>query len=182
MSAILLPWVLRPCTGTESAATRVTAPPAVTSMTSSASTTSSAATSGALFPPLGIAMFPIPPRFCSGNSEMGVRLPRPSSLTVSTLASRRMRSMPATSSSPLRDIPFTPLAVRPTMLIWSSAKWMARPPRDSSMISAVPSERATSMMASPSFTPAAMIPPARGLENSESSVRFMIPFRERKTR
>ncbi len=124
----------------------------------------------------------MPPRFWRGNSEILVRLPRPSSVTVRTVASRRMRSMPATSSSPLRDIPFTPWAVRPTTLIWLSSKRMARPPRARSMTSAVPSERATSMMASPSFTPAAMIPPARGLENSESSVRFTTPFRDRKTR
>ena len=72
-------------------------------------------------------------------------------------------------------MPFTPRAVRPCTGTSVSAKRMARPSRDRSMTSAVPSERATARIRSPSCTPAAMRPVERGLENSSRAVRFTRP-------
>ena len=178
---MIRPCVLRPCSGTESAATRVTCPPAVTIMTSSASSTSSAHTTGETSAPAATARVPRPPLFCRGKSDTGVRLPDPSSLTVSTVLSRRIISMPTTSSS-LRVMPFTPCAVRPTTVISSSGKRIALPDRESNMTSAVASDSATSRITSPSLTPAALTPPALVLANSETAVRFTTPSRERKTR
>jgi len=103
--------------GTSATDTRNTFPPAETTMTSSPPTTSRAEIRASPSPPAGRARVPNPPRFCRGNSSTGVRLPIPFSVTVSTWASLRTRSIPMTRSFPLSPIPFIPWAVRPRIEI-----------------------------------------------------------------
>ena len=153
-------------------------------MTSSPSSTSNADTTAAPRAdpsPGGTASVPNPPRFWSGNSPTSVRFPLPSSMMVNTHASLRMSSIPTTASSPFRSMPFTPCAVRPRTDRSDSGKRIALPALVISMTSPSPSERRTSIMRSPSFSPAAITPPARGFANSESLVRFMRPFFVRNT-
>ena len=85
--------------------------------------------------------------------------------------------MPTTSSPSRSVMPRTPYAVRPIGRTSVSAKRIAMPSRVPMKISPVPSVSCTAITASPSSTPIAMMPPARGLLNAVSAVFLMTPFR-----
>ncbi len=107
---------------------------------------------------------------------------QPFSFIVRTEASLRTRITPMTWSSARRSIPFTPWAVLPMIEISFSSNRIARPFLVSSITWALSSDRTTSMIASSSLTPAAITPPALGLENSSRPVRFTTPLRETNSR
>src|SRR3989304_1594217 len=92
---------------------RISPPPVDISMISTLSSTSTAPTSLPLRSEVWIAIIPLVPRPCRVYSEMGVRLPNPFSVAVSTVWS----SLPATSIAMTRwpsssSMPRTPRACR----------------------------------------------------------------------
>src|SRR5690606_27152218 len=159
------PCVARPMTRISSQRTRFTTPLRVISISSSPFWTSLMATT---FPDLPLVLkliTPLPPRCWSRYSPTGVRLPRPCSVTTSSVvsgaASLRTTTMPMTRSSAPSVMPRTPVATRP--ISRTSASWnrIAMPSRVARMTSSSPLVIWTSISSSPSTTLIALIPDAR---------------------
>ena len=84
----------------------------------------------------------------------------------------------ATTASPSRsEMARTPYADRPIGRTSVSGKRIAIPSRVPVKISPLPSEICTAITESPSSTPMAMMPPARGLLNAANSVFLTTPWR-----
>ena len=169
------PWVFRPMTRSSPTASRMILPVSVTSITSSVSDTWVTPTIDPVFSVTLRVMTPFPPRDWTRYSPMAVRLPNPFSVTVRRVPWGWRISIPTTASPSSRSIPRTPTAARPIGRTSSSWNRMDIPCRVERKTSSWLEVIAVAISWSPSFRPIAMMPPARGLEYSMSSVFLMTP-------
>src|SRR6185436_18434421 len=139
------PWVERPCSRICATEVRISTPPVEISITSSLSSTSTAPTSEPLRSEVWIAITPWPPRPWRGYSAIGVRLPKPCSVAVSTdfdesaFSSIFAASMQTTRWPSPSFMPRTPVAWRPIGRTSHSSKRTALPSEESSITSYLPS-------------------------------------------
>src|SRR5437773_1684227 len=108
------PCVERPISRSCATLVRINTPPVEISITSSLSSTSTAPTTAPLRSEVWIEMTPWPPRPWRGYSPIGVRLPKPCSVAVSTdFDSSCAASMHTTREPSPKRMPRTPVAWRP---------------------------------------------------------------------
>ena len=122
-----------------------------------------------------IVCTPFAPREVLRYSLTGVRLPKPFSVTVTSRFSGSTRTAPTTQSSPRREMPMTPRAVRPIGRTLFSLYRTARPSLVAIRTSLSPRVCRTYSSSSPSSSVSAILPPLRWYSNSDSSVRLMMP-------
>src|SRR6267378_3146780 len=122
------PCVDRPCSRICDTLVRIRTPPVEISITSSCSSTSTAPTTLPLRSEVWIAITPWPPRPWRGYSPIGVRLPNPCSVAVSTDFDSSCAASMHTTRCPLpRRMPRTPVAWRPIGRTSPSSKRTALP-------------------------------------------------------
>ena len=124
-----------------------------------------------------IAITPPPPRFCVLNSSIKVRLPKPFSQAIRiSRTSSSITTSDLISSSPLRRIPRTPLALRPIERASFSSKRMALPLEANNMTSWLPLviRALTNLSSSSRLT--AIRPLERIVANCSSSTRLTVPL------
>src|SRR5512147_1036879 len=134
------PCVARPISRISATRVRISTPPVVISITSSSPRTSVAATTLPLRSLVAMAIMPLVPRPCRVYSAIGVRLPKPFSVAVSTLCSSSSATSMAMTCWPSSScMPRTPRAVRPMGRTSFSSKRTALPASENSMTSCCPS-------------------------------------------
>src|SRR5882762_9805664 len=134
------PCVDRPCSRICDTLVRIRTPPVEISITSSWSSTSTAPTTLPLRSEVWIAITPWPPRPWRGYSPIGVRLPNPCSVAVSTdFDSSCAASMHTTRWPSPRRMPRTPVAWRPIGRTSPSWNLTALPSDENSITSYLPS-------------------------------------------
>ena len=170
------PWVARPISRTSATRVRTNTPPVVMSIISSSGLTNTAATTLPLRSEVWIAIMPLVPRPWRVYSLIGVRLPKPFSVAVSTdCDSDSATSMAMTRCPSSRLMPRTPRAARPIGRTSFSSKRTALAASENSMTSCAPSVTAAPIKKSPSSKSTAMMPAFRGLEKSVSGVFLTVP-------
>ncbi len=119
---------------------------------------------------------PLVPRPWRVYSVIGVRLPKPFSVAVSTdCCSFSATSSAITFCPSSRFMPRTPRAVRPIGRTSFSSKRTALPESENSITSCSPSVSAAPIRKSPSSRSTAMMPALRGLLKSFSGVFLTVP-------
>ena len=159
----LTPWAERPVWRISFMAQRKNIPFWVITISSSLSPTLFKATASPFLSVTFIFTTPLPPRLVKRYSFTGVRLAKPNSVTVNTVASFSATIMAITSSFLPSLTPRTPFAPLPISLTFSSGNLTALPLRVPINNSCFPSVISTPISSSFFSKVIPMMPPLRGL-------------------
>ena len=154
---------------------RLNTPPVVPSRISSSSSTARTLTTAPDFLVIFTLITPMPPRLLMGYCPIGVRLPRPSSVTVSRLRPSLASATPTTASPVRSRIPRTPRAPRPISRTCPALKRTALPCCVASTICVSFEINLTPTRLSARSSVMAKMPARLALMNSIRPVRLTIP-------